>query len=458
MKWTTSCASAASNSPSANGSSSAAARRTSTPGWRSRAAATNGSDGSTAATAAGPSRADQLGRQRTGPAADIQHPLAGADPGEIGEREASGIEYLPMNRSYASAATSKLTTGIYAFTGRWLKLGHALGIVIGVLVVLLAAPGRRDVQPARPATEPHAERLGAGRRPAPAPLRPDPEPRRDGQGLRLARARDLRGGHQGAHRGAAGQGVERAGAGRERAHRGDRAALRRGRGVPASCGRARTSSSSRRSSPRPSRRSRVARQVYNDTVLTYDNALQTVPTNIVAGLFNFEPREYFEVEEPRAREAPPRPVLSSPRRRRASLALAALVARRRGGGASPSRFPTRDVAVQIAARRRRSLVKEPITFAFDGAFSGAYRDIPLRERRVDRPTSPSARAASAYRPGASASSAASALPGHVRRRRASATACGSSGTTARPTSCARSRSATASAGSRSPTTTSSTST
>ena len=48
----------------------------------------------------------------------------------------------------------------------------------------------------------------------------------------------------------------------------------------------------------------VSRQVYNDAVLTYDNALETVPTNVVAGVFNFEPREYFEVEEPAAREAP----------------------------------------------------------------------------------------------------------------------------------------------------------
>jgi LemA protein len=48
----------------------------------------------------------------------------------------------------------------------------------------------------------------------------------------------------------------------------------------------------------------ISRQVYNDAVLTYDNALETVPTNIVAGLFNFEPREYFEVEEPAVREAP----------------------------------------------------------------------------------------------------------------------------------------------------------
>jgi LemA protein len=48
---------------------------------------------------------------------------------------------------------------------------------------------------------------------------------------------------------------------------------------------------------------RVARQVYNDAVLTYENARQTVPTNVVAGLFGFEPRPYFEIEEA-AREAP----------------------------------------------------------------------------------------------------------------------------------------------------------
>jgi LemA protein len=47
----------------------------------------------------------------------------------------------------------------------------------------------------------------------------------------------------------------------------------------------------------------VARQVYNDTVLTYDNALETVPTNVVAGVFNFRPRAYFETESG-TREAP----------------------------------------------------------------------------------------------------------------------------------------------------------
>jgi LemA protein len=47
----------------------------------------------------------------------------------------------------------------------------------------------------------------------------------------------------------------------------------------------------------------VSRQVYNDTVLTYDNALETVPTNVVAGVFNFRPRAYFEAEGV-TREAP----------------------------------------------------------------------------------------------------------------------------------------------------------
>jgi LemA protein len=41
----------------------------------------------------------------------------------------------------------------------------------------------------------------------------------------------------------------------------------------------------------------IARQVYNDTVLTYDNALETVPTSIIAGIFNFRPREYFQADE-----------------------------------------------------------------------------------------------------------------------------------------------------------------
>src|SRR5215831_719539 len=47
----------------------------------------------------------------------------------------------------------------------------------------------------------------------------------------------------------------------------------------------------------------IARQVYNDTVLSYENALETVPTSVIAGIFNFRPREYFQTEDA-TREVP----------------------------------------------------------------------------------------------------------------------------------------------------------
>jgi LemA protein len=47
----------------------------------------------------------------------------------------------------------------------------------------------------------------------------------------------------------------------------------------------------------------VSRQVYNDTVLTYNTAIQQVPGNLVAGPFGFSRKEFFEVEDG-AREAP----------------------------------------------------------------------------------------------------------------------------------------------------------
>ena len=44
-----------------------------------------------------------------------------------------------------------------------------------------------------------------------------------------------------------------------------------------------------------------ARQHYNDSVMSYDNSRQTLPANLVAGLFHFEDRDYFNIEEPEAR-------------------------------------------------------------------------------------------------------------------------------------------------------------
>jgi LemA protein len=37
-----------------------------------------------------------------------------------------------------------------------------------------------------------------------------------------------------------------------------------------------------------------ARQFYNDSVLNYNNSIQVFPKNILAGMFNFEKREFFE--------------------------------------------------------------------------------------------------------------------------------------------------------------------
>jgi LemA protein len=48
----------------------------------------------------------------------------------------------------------------------------------------------------------------------------------------------------------------------------------------------------------------VSRQVYNDAVLTYNNAVQTFPGVVLAGPFGFSIREFFEVEEGAQREAP----------------------------------------------------------------------------------------------------------------------------------------------------------
>jgi LemA protein len=46
-----------------------------------------------------------------------------------------------------------------------------------------------------------------------------------------------------------------------------------------------------------------ARQFYNDVVLSFNNAQQVFPSNIIAGWFNFKAREYFEIEETK-REVP----------------------------------------------------------------------------------------------------------------------------------------------------------
>ena len=81
-----------------------------------------------------------------------------------------------------------------------------------------------------------------------------------------------------------------------------------------------------------------ARQFYNDSVLSYNTQIQKFPTVLLAGMFNFEKREFFDA-------APE----DTERRRSSSNSATALAPRRRSTG-DGARFPDRSHPVyeQIA--------------------------------------------------------------------------------------------------------------
>ena len=47
-----------------------------------------------------------------------------------------------------------------------------------------------------------------------------------------------------------------------------------------------------------------SRQAYNDQVLFFNNKIQMVPSNIIAGMFGFQAEEFFQIEDEKEREAP----------------------------------------------------------------------------------------------------------------------------------------------------------
>ena len=47
-----------------------------------------------------------------------------------------------------------------------------------------------------------------------------------------------------------------------------------------------------------------ARQAYNDAVLFFNNKIEMFPSNVIAGMFNFRPEQFFEVEQKEERDAP----------------------------------------------------------------------------------------------------------------------------------------------------------
>jgi LemA protein len=47
-----------------------------------------------------------------------------------------------------------------------------------------------------------------------------------------------------------------------------------------------------------------ARQAYNDSVMGYNNQREMFPGSVIAGMFNFQPAQLLELDEPAARQAP----------------------------------------------------------------------------------------------------------------------------------------------------------
>jgi LemA protein len=47
-----------------------------------------------------------------------------------------------------------------------------------------------------------------------------------------------------------------------------------------------------------------ARRYYNAVVRDFNTKIAQFPSNIIAGMFNFKPREFFEISAPAEREVP----------------------------------------------------------------------------------------------------------------------------------------------------------
>jgi len=47
-----------------------------------------------------------------------------------------------------------------------------------------------------------------------------------------------------------------------------------------------------------------SRQAFNDSVMSYNNACENFPNNMIAGMFSFKLGEFLEIKEPEKRDAP----------------------------------------------------------------------------------------------------------------------------------------------------------
>ena len=115
-------------------------------------------------------------------------------------------------------------------------------------------------------------------------------------------------------------------------------------------------------------------------MLSYNNKIQSFPTNILAGMFNFEKREFFEAEPEDTGPGPGAVLASAPPLPR-DRSRADVRADRRATSAEP---------FMILVRLRRASSRS-VAFAFDLLFGGGRR-----RRRDRRRSSPSAMAFFSY--------------------------------------------------------------
>ena len=169
-------------------------------------------------------------------------------------------------------------------------------IIILVVVVLVGLYAIVQLQRARLAAEPHRERLGADRRAAQAALRPHPQPGRDREGLRVPRARDARRRHRGPQRRHERQGPHDQAEAENLITGALKSLFALSEAYPDLKANQNFAQLQEELTGTEGRIA-YARQFYNDTVYRYNTKIQSFPANVLAGMFSFSEREYFEADD-----------------------------------------------------------------------------------------------------------------------------------------------------------------
>jgi hypothetical protein len=174
-------------------------------------------------------------------------------------------------------------------------------IVLGI--VLARRMGDRQLQPARAGAGPDRRGMGADRHAAAAASRPDPEPRGDRQGLRRARAQTFEEVTAARAKAISVQGP----ADLAQAENQLTQALGKLLAISENYPQLKADANFRQLQEELAHTENMvagSRGHYNASVRAYDEARKVFPTSVIAGMFNFEDREYFEVDTVEVRSVP----------------------------------------------------------------------------------------------------------------------------------------------------------